>query len=55
MSLCWERVETVRIEQPVDYVRERPAKMTPLGIIFSAIGWGGFIWLMWCVLARVAR
>lgn len=63
MSIVWvsvvesdeEGIETVRIEQPVDYVIERPKKMTRLGIAFSAVGWVGFAWLMWCVLARVAR
>lgn len=46
----------MRIEQPVDYpLPISRKKLTKLGFVFSTIGWCGFAWLMWCVVARVAR
>lgn len=67
MSLVWvcitesddEEIQTVRIEQPLDYEVPEPgilrSKVGIIGAVLAVIGWGGFAWLMWCVVARVAR
>lgn len=62
MSICWltviesdeEEIETVRIEQPKDYVSPE-TKLSLLGFLVCCAGVAGAAWLVYCVLARVAN